>query len=162
MLRLLKYTADVPEWAVDYLINGEREGLSEEEVREVDEFVANVKAAYDVTSIDFDTELMDEKYGNFYTIECDQYPSFGRKFGACKTYKIPIYADFNVNPEDLINYTYVVTGKNLATGKDEIIIVEDQPADSVEYIEELIYMYYEHIGDLDFFIAESKNVVISQ
>ena len=147
MVRLIG-TYDIPEWAICYLVNGDSDELSDEEIKAADEFVDNLMAKYNSNRIIFDTEVMDEeKYGNYYRDEINPNPDFGRKFGADTTWSLPVWVD----AEDVLlhDYSLVVMGHKF-NQKFEVNIFERKPFIDDDDVELWIDTYFKHLYDLDY------------
>lgn len=111
MLKLIG-TYEIPDWAIPYLVNGDADGLSEEEVKAADDFVDSLIKKYNAKYIDFDIAVMDEeKYGNYYHTTLNSFPAFGRSFGATETWMLPVWIGVDDAKEQEFNI--VVMGYNL-------------------------------------------------
>ena len=64
-----KFIAKIPEWSLNYIVNGDPEGLTDEEIKAINEYTNRV-------NIMAPTEEQPEAYFT-------KYPEFGGQFGAC-------------------------------------------------------------------------------
>ena len=73
-------TINLPTWAVDYLVNGDSSGISEEDIATVDQWLESL----DHHCVSFDFDCDGEILGTFFT----QYPEFGL---ACECEQVDIH-----------------------------------------------------------------------
>lgn len=160
MIKLIG-TYNIPEWAICYFVNGDLEGLTDEEIQEADKFWQQLLDEYDASNIILDTGVMDEeKYSDYFRNEIDSYPAFGRKLGACQTWRIPVYAEIpSIDKEKLFNV--VVIGYNpLNDNKYEMNIFQNKLFCDEEEAETWAYAYFDFLNSFDYYICEADNSVI--
>lgn len=143
MLKCFGYES-IPEWAICYIMNDDSTGLSDEEIDCINKYLNETAKAYNADRIIFDTSVMDtEKYGNYYYDELDCFPSFGKKFGACKTWKLPLWCEVkDYKPE---RCTAFIKGFNGITRKNELHILKDKHFEDIFDLISFATAYYRHI-----------------
>lgn len=116
----------IPEWSLCYLINGDREGLNDEEIESVDEFINEITESAKCYGVHFCTAVMNEdKYSNYYRDELNPYPDFGSEFGACTTYDLPCYIDVDDGPQE--RFDILITGRSYLKDSYEVHVFKNKP-----------------------------------
>lgn len=161
MIKLIG-TYDIPEWAICYFVNGDLEGLTDEEIQEADKFWQQLLDKYDASNIILDTEVMDEeKYSDYFRNELDSYPAFGRKFGACTTWRLPVYVDI-ASCDDKLLVNIVIMGNNpLNNNKFEINVWQNKPFCDLDEADVWANAYFDFLNSFDYYICEADNSVIN-
>lgn len=84
---------DIPEWSFCYLVNGDEEGLTEEEKSVCDKFISDNFPKGFLIDVDFDDYNEFNRYPDFGTRNENALTIHGESpFLACKTYKCNIVA----------------------------------------------------------------------
>lgn len=156
MLRLIG-TFEIPDWAIPYLVNGDSEGLSEEEISTVDYFVDSLIMKYNATHVDFDIAVMDEeKYGNYYHTELNSFPAFGRILGATETWTLPVWVGIEDGTQQEFNI--VTMGYNLDR-KFELNTFEHHKFIDMEEAELWAETYFLYLNDFEYYVCPSEEAV---
>lgn len=156
MIKLIG-TYDIPDWAIPYLVNGDSEGLSEEEIKAVDDFEQGLIQQYNAKYIDVDIAVMDEeKYGNYYHTESDSFPAFGRAFGATETWRLPVWVGTDDEREEEFNI--VVMGYNMER-KFELNTFEHHKFVDMEEAELWAETYFLYLNDFEYYVHPSEKAV---
>lgn len=154
-------TYNIPEWAINYLVNADPEGLTEEEVNEADEFVRHLLHKRNASSIFFDTKVTDEEeYGHIFRSEFDPYPDLGRQFGACTTWRLPVYAE--VPSVDKEKFDIIIMGNNpLNRNRYEIRVLQNKSFCDMEEADSWVNIYFNFLNNFDYYIHNAEDTVIS-
>lgn len=156
MLRLIG-TYEIPDWAIPYLVNGDSEGLSEEEISTVDYFVDSLMMKYNATYVDFDIAVMnEEKYGNCYHAELNSFPAFGRVLGATETWTLPVWV--GVEDDTQQEFNIVTMGYNLDR-KFELNTFEHHKFIDMEEAELWAETYFLYLNDFEYYVHPSEEAV---
>lgn len=160
MLKLID-TYDIPEWAICYLVNGDAEGLAEEEIQEIDKFWHSLLDEHHASGIILDTEVMnEEKYGNYFSTEIDVFPAFGKQFGACKTWRIPVYVDIHGEKDTQVNI--VIMGNNpLNNNKFEVSIFQNKKFCDMDEADTWANTYFDFLNNFEYYISKTEDSVIN-
>lgn len=156
MIKLIG-TYEIPNWAIPYLVNGDSEGLSEEEIKAVDDFEKDLIQKYNAKYIDVDIAVMnEEKYGNYYHTELNSFPAFGRAFGATATWMLPVWVGTDDEKEKEFNI--VVMGYNM-DGKFELNTFEHHKFMDMEEAELWTETYFLYLNDFEYYVHPSEEAV---
>lgn len=156
MIKLIG-TYEIPDWAIPYLVNSDSEGLSEEEIKAVDDFVDELVKKYNATHVDFDIAVMnEEKYGNYYHTTLNSFPAFGRVFGATETWTLPVWVGTDDKAEQEFNI--VTMGYNL-DGKFELNTFEHHKFVNMEEAELWAETYFLYLNDFEYYVHPSEKAV---
>lgn len=148
---------DIPDWAIPYLVNGDSEGLSEEEIKAVDDFEQDLIQKYNAKYIDVDIAVMnEEKYGNYYHTEHDLLPAFGRVFGATETWRLPVWVGIDDDTQQEFNI--VTMGYNLER-KFELNTFEHHKFVDMEEAEIWAETYFLYLNDFEYYVHPSEEAV---
>ena len=159
---MLKFydSVDVPEWAICCLMNGDVDNLSDDEVNCIKDYLASIIKTTGCKSVEFDTEVMDEeKYGNYYRSEINGSPAFGREFGACTTWKLPVFIEVD---DDICNvecFDVIVSGKPYFSEKHEVHMFNDMVFEDKFEAELWADAYFQHLErGFNVIIEKSGNI----
>lgn len=156
MIKLIG-TYEIPDWAIPYLVNGDSEGLSEEEIKAVDDFEKDLIQKYNAKYMDVDIAVMnEEKYGNYYHIEHNPFPAFGRAFGATETWMLPVWVGTDDEKEEEFNI--VVMGYNM-DGKFELNTFEHHKFMDMEEAGLWAETYFLYLNDFEYYVHPSEEAV---
>lgn len=156
MLRLIG-TYEIPDWAIPYLVNGESDGLSEEEIKAVDNFEKDLIQKYNAKYIDVDIAVMnEEKYGNYYHTELNSFPAFGRAFGATETWRLPVWV--GIDDDAIQEFNIVTMGYNLER-KFELNTFEHHKFVDMEEAELWAETYFLYLNDFEYYVHPSEEAV---
>lgn len=156
MIKLIG-TFEIPEWAICYLVNGDSEGLSDEELQAANEFQDSILKKYDADYITFDTEVMDEeKYGNFYYDTINAYPAFGRKFGACATWNLPVWVNIPNDNSTKLQYSFLVHGE-IPWGGYQTLVFENKSFIDDDEAEEWVDAYFKHLRNMEYIMKPAED-----
>ena len=160
MLKLIG-TYDIPEWAICYLVNGDAEGLAEEEIQEIDKFWHCLLDEYHASGIILNTEVMDEeKYSNYFSTEINTFPAFGKQFGACKTWRMPVYVD--ICDDQSVQLNVVVMGDNqLNNYKFEVNIFQNKKFCDMDEAITWVNTYFDYLFGFEYYIYKTEDSVIN-
>lgn len=160
-MKKFKGTYVIPEWAIRYLVNGDPVGLTQEQIQETDTFRECLLHKYNASDIIFDTKTMDKnEYGTIFRSNFDPYPDFGRQFGACTTWRIPVYAE--VPSFDREKFNIIVMGNNpLNSNKCEIKIFLNKSFCDMEEADGWVSVYYNFLNNFVYYIYNPKDTTIS-
>lgn len=156
MLKLIG-TYEIPDWAIPYLVNGDADGLSEEEVKAADDFIDSLVKKYNTKYIDFDIAVMDEeKYGNYYHTTLNSFPAFGRSFGATETWMLPVWIGVDDDREQEFNI--IVMGYNM-DNKFELDTFENHKFFDMEETTLWAETYFLYLNNFEYYVHPSDEAV---
>ena len=160
-MKKFKGTYVIPEWAIRYLVNGDPVGLTQEQIQETDMFREYLLHKHNASDIIFDTKTMDKnEYGTIFRSHFDPYPDFGRQFGACTAWRIPVYVE--VPSVDKEKFNIIVMGNNpLNSNKCEIKIFINKSFCDMEEADRWVNVYYNFLNNFEYYIYNPKYTVIS-